>query len=78
MQFSSALKLVHCEFKYRNDFRDTLYNLANHFPMTVVSSFLRTQQSRCLPPPHLRTETDPVSETLFFRITDDGQSPKTQ
>jgi hypothetical protein len=32
------------------------------------------------PPPHLRTGTDPVSETLFslifFRIPDDGQSPK--
>jgi hypothetical protein len=30
--------------------------------------------------PHLRTETDPVSETLCFlvsRIPDDGQSPKT-
>jgi hypothetical protein len=34
----------------------------------------------CLPP-HLRTETNPVSETLCFivsRILDDGQSPKTQ
>jgi hypothetical protein len=32
-------------------------------------------------PPHLRTETDPVSETLCFlvsRIPNDGQSPKTQ
>jgi hypothetical protein len=32
-------------------------------------------------PPHVRTETDPVSETLCFigfRILDDGQSPKTQ
>jgi hypothetical protein len=31
--------------------------------------------------PHLRTETDPLSETLCFlvsRIPDDGQSPKTQ
>jgi hypothetical protein len=40
------------------------------------------QQSSCLPLLHLRTETDPVSETLcplvFFRIPDDGQSPKTQ
>jgi hypothetical protein len=30
--------------------------------------------------PHLRTETDPVSETLFFlvsRILEDGQNPKT-
>jgi hypothetical protein len=36
----------------------------------------------CLPPPHLRTETDPLFETLcslmFFRIPDDGQSPKTK
>jgi hypothetical protein len=33
------------------------------------------------PPPGLRTETYPVSETLcslVFRIPDDGQSPKTQ
>jgi hypothetical protein len=32
-------------------------------------------------PSHLRTETDPVSETLCFlayRIPDDGQSPETQ
>jgi hypothetical protein len=32
-------------------------------------------------PPHLRTETDPVSETLcslVFRIADDGQSAKPQ
>jgi hypothetical protein len=32
-------------------------------------------------PPHLRTETDPVSETmcfLAFRISDDEQSPETQ
>jgi hypothetical protein len=30
-------------------------------------------------PPHLRMETDPVSETfLVFRIPDDGQSPDTQ
>jgi hypothetical protein len=34
-----------------------------------------------LPLPHLRTETDPVSETFCFqvsRIPDHGQSPKTQ
>jgi hypothetical protein len=33
------------------------------------------------PLPHLRTETDPVSETLCFlvsRILDNGQSPKPQ
>jgi hypothetical protein len=32
-------------------------------------------------PPHLRTETDLVAETLYslvFRIPEDGQSPKTQ
>jgi hypothetical protein len=37
-----------------------------------------TQRSSCLPP-HLRTETHPVSETLCFlvsRIPDDGKSPK--
>jgi hypothetical protein len=27
-------------------------------------------------PFHLRTETDPVSETLLFRIRDGGQSPE--
>jgi hypothetical protein len=46
--------------------------------MIEVSSFRGTQQSRCLPP-HLRTETDPVSETLcciFFRTPNDGHSPK--
>jgi hypothetical protein len=26
---------------------------------------------------HLRTETDPVSETCFLKTLDDGQSPKT-
>jgi hypothetical protein len=32
-------------------------------------------------PPHLRTDTDPVSEKLWFvdsRIPDDGRSPKPQ
>jgi hypothetical protein len=46
--------------------------------VTKISSFCGTQQSRCLPT-HLRTETNPVSETLYslvFRIPDDGQSPK--
>jgi hypothetical protein len=41
-----------------------------------ASSFYGTQQGRCLPP-HLKTDTDPVSETLRFlvsRIPDDGQS----
>jgi hypothetical protein len=32
---------------------------------------------RALPLLHLRTETDPVSETCFFKTLDDGQSPKT-
>jgi hypothetical protein len=33
---------------------------------------------RCLPPPRLRTETDPVSETLFYlerRTMDKVQKP---
>jgi hypothetical protein len=37
--------------------------------------------SRCLPLPHLRTETDPLSETscfLFSRIPDDGRRRKVQ
>jgi hypothetical protein len=33
-------------------------------PVTEVSSLQRIQQSKCLPPPHLKTETDLVSETL--------------
>jgi hypothetical protein len=35
----------------------------------------------CVSPSHLRTETDPVSEMLYFiafRIPDDGQSAETQ
>jgi hypothetical protein len=49
-------------------------------PVFEVSSLLGTQQSRSLPP-HLKMETDPVSETLcslVFRILDDERSPKTQ
>jgi hypothetical protein len=45
--------------------------------LTEISSFYETQKGRCLPP-HLRTETDPVSKTLcciVFRIPDEGQSP---
>jgi hypothetical protein len=34
-------------------------------PMIEVRYFKGNQQSRCLPPRHLRKETDPVSETLF-------------
>jgi hypothetical protein len=36
-------------------------------PVIEVSSFYGTQQSRCLPP-HLRTETDPVSERLCYFV----------
>jgi hypothetical protein len=46
--------------------------------MIEISYFYRTQRSGGVPPPHLKTETDPVSETLWFlicqRIPDDGQS----
>jgi hypothetical protein len=44
-----------------------------------INSFKGTKQNRCLPP-HLRTETDPVSGmlcSLVFRIPDDRRSPKT-
>jgi hypothetical protein len=34
--------------------------------MTEDSPFYCTQQSRCLPPPHPKTEADPVSETLCY------------
>jgi hypothetical protein len=34
------------------------------FSVIEASSFKRAQLSRCLLPPHLRTETDTVPETL--------------
>jgi hypothetical protein len=49
-------------------------------PVIEVTSFEGTQQSRFLPL-HVKTEADPVSETLcfvVFRIPDDGQIQKTQ
>jgi hypothetical protein len=48
----------------------------NHW--NEVSSFEGTQQNRS-PSSHMRTETDPVSETLCFLvfiIPDDGQIPQ--
>jgi hypothetical protein len=53
------------------------------WPVIEVSSLSWTQQSRCLvsPSPHLRAETDPVSEKfcfLVFIIPDDRQSPEAQ
>jgi hypothetical protein len=55
-------------------------NLSHWMILIEISSFYLTQQSRGLPPPRLKMETDPVSETLCFlvsyRIPDDGQSPK--
>jgi hypothetical protein len=44
-------------------------------PVIVISSFYGAQLSRCLPP-HLRTETDPVSEKSCFLLSiipDDGK-----
>jgi hypothetical protein len=49
-------------------------------PVIEVKSSSGPQQSKCLPP-HLRTNTDPVSEmlcSLVSRIPDDGRTPKTQ
>jgi hypothetical protein len=49
-------------------------------PLETVNLNYWTQYSRRLRP-HLRTETDPVSETLrflAFRIPEDGQSPENQ
>jgi hypothetical protein len=49
-------------------------------PVNEVISFQEIEQTRCLPP-HLRTETDPVSETMcsrFFKMPDYGQTSKTQ
>jgi hypothetical protein len=38
-----------------------------HDPVIEVIYFYGTQQSMCLSSPHLKTETDPLSETLFSR-----------
>jgi hypothetical protein len=41
-----------------------------------VVLWLRAQQNMCLPPPHLRIETEPVSETLCsleYRMMDKVQ-----
>jgi hypothetical protein len=45
------------------------------------SQQIQVHEDQCTSSPHLRTETDPVSETLRFlvsRIPDDGQGPKIQ
>jgi hypothetical protein len=46
-----------------------------------ISFIYEIQQSRCLPLPHLKTDTDPVSEmfssVVFFIKEDGGKSPKT-
>jgi hypothetical protein len=47
-------------------------------PVNENNSFQHTQQSRCLPSPHLRTETDPISETLCsleYRMMENVQKP---
>jgi hypothetical protein len=57
------------------------HNVLETGPVIEVTSFWGTQESMCLPPPHLRTETDPVSKMLCFlafRIVDNGQTPETQ
>lgn len=48
-------------------------------PVFEVISFKGIEDGRC-PPPHLKAETDLISETCFlvFKILDDGQSPKMQ
>jgi hypothetical protein len=48
--------------------------------LTSTPTLIGRDPTECLPP-HLRMETEPVSEMLCFlssRIPDDGQSPKTQ
>jgi hypothetical protein len=57
------------------------HNVSETGLVIEVSSFWGTQSNRYLPPPYLRTETGPATETLCFlfsRILDDGLSPKTQ
>jgi hypothetical protein len=44
--------------------------------MIEVCSFQRAQQRRCLPPPHLRKETGPVTDMLYclqYRTMDEVQ-----
>jgi hypothetical protein len=59
-------------------------HLLSHTELIVHSYFLLEQFStrQQVPSyPHLKTETDPVSETLWFlvfRIPDDEQSPETR
>jgi hypothetical protein len=62
-----------------------VYNIQNYWGFGLCPSsdsyFQGTQHTRCLLSPHLRTEIDPVSETLCFigfRIRDTGQGPETQ
>jgi hypothetical protein len=71
---------------YHNFYRTSLIGIAVVI-LTQVVHWLRLALSNGpnrvgVSPPHLRTETYPVSETLcslvLFRIPDDGQSPKTQ
>jgi hypothetical protein len=54
-----------------------LKNTKEHSVLETGSVFIL----RCLPPPHQRVDTGPVSKTfrffVFFRIPDDGQRPKT-
>jgi hypothetical protein len=49
--------------------------------MIEVKLFLRDPTEQMPPSPHVKMETDPVSETLcflVFRIPDDGPSPEAQ
>jgi hypothetical protein len=46
---------------------NTTFRELDLFPSVIeISSFKRIQQSRCLPLPHLKTETDIVIETLCY------------
>jgi hypothetical protein len=64
-------------FPFSGEGRKTLTLLGPLERMIEVSSFKDTVS----PSPHLKMETDPVSETLcflVFRILDNGKSPLTQ
>jgi hypothetical protein len=65
---ATAVLLVQLSFVTCSHLHYLVMDVFGSPAQSLVSSFSGTQQSRCLPPSHLRTETDPVSETLCFLV----------
>jgi hypothetical protein len=60
-----VLSRTSCHIYRRENLEPYLYTCSwSDCPVIEVSSFNRTQLSRCFSSLHLRTETDPVFETL--------------